>query len=64
MDFQLESEHMQIRDTVIKFVANEVAPYAEEWEKDEVFPREVIRKMGSLGVSHVSKSDNEIVRLR
>src|SRR3972149_10552174 len=49
MDFALASEHIQIRDTVKKFCQNEVAPFAEEWEKNEHFPREAIRKMGELG---------------
>src|ERR1035437_2463625 len=49
MDFDLASEHVQIRDTVRKFCQNEVVPFAEEWERDEHFPREVIRKMGGLG---------------
>lgn len=49
MDFELKPEHVQIRDTVRKFCVNEVIPFAEKWEKDEVFPRETIRKMGGLG---------------
>ena len=32
-----------------KFCLNEVIPFAEEWEKDEHFPSDVIRKMGGLG---------------
>lgn len=49
MDFQLEPEHLQIQATVRKFCLNEVIPYAEEWERDEIFPRETIRRMGELG---------------
>ncbi len=49
MDFDLAPEHVQIRDTVKKFCANEVTPFAEEWEKTEHFPRDVIRQMGDLG---------------
>ncbi|HLA27046.1 MAG TPA: acyl-CoA dehydrogenase family protein, partial [Syntrophales bacterium] len=49
MDFELAPEHIQIKDTVRKFCLNEVIPFAEEWEKDEHFPRDVIRKMGELG---------------
>lgn len=49
MDFELGPEHVQIRETVRKFALNEIAPFAEEWEREEVFPREVIRKMGELG---------------
>ncbi|MBU4035640.1 MAG: acyl-CoA dehydrogenase family protein, partial [Proteobacteria bacterium] len=49
MDFDLDSEHVQIKDTVRKFCEKEVTPFAEEWEKNEFFPRETIRKMGELG---------------
>ena len=49
MDFDLAPELIQIRDTVRKFCLNEVIPLAEEWEKDEHFPSDVIRKMGGLG---------------
>src|SRR3990172_3596699 len=49
MDFDLAPEHIQIQDTIRKFCQNEVVPFAEEWEKHELFPREVIGKMGGLG---------------
>ena len=49
MDFQLSSELIQIQDTIRKFCEKEVIPFAEEWEKNEHFPRDVIRKMGGLG---------------
>lgn len=49
MDFQLELEHIQIRDTVRKFCLKEVIPFADEWERDEVFPRDTIKRMGELG---------------
>ncbi len=49
MDFELAPELVQIRDTVRKFCVNEVIPFADEWEKNEHFPRDVIGKMGGLG---------------
>ena len=49
MDFQLEPEHIQIRDTVRKFCLKEIIPFAEQWEKEETFPRETITRMGELG---------------
>ena len=49
MDFELEPHHLQIQDTVRKFCLKEVTPFAEEWERDEIFPRETIRNMGNLG---------------
>jgi glutaryl-CoA dehydrogenase (non-decarboxylating) len=49
MDFEFEPEHKQIRETVREFYLNEVIPFAEEWEKAETFPRDIIRRMGELG---------------
>ena len=49
MDFEFEPEHKQIRATVREFCLNEVIPFAEEWEKEETFPRDIIRRMGELG---------------
>lgn len=48
---QFTPEHEQLRDTVAKFVANEINPYVDEWEKAEEFPsHEVFKKMGDLGL--------------
>ncbi len=43
------SERELFRDTLKKFLKNEVAPYYEQWEKDEIFPRELWNKMGENG---------------
>ena len=37
-------------DQVVDFVTNEVTPHGEQWEHDGKVPREVLRKMGSLGM--------------
>ncbi|RJG02662.1 acyl-CoA dehydrogenase family protein [Noviherbaspirillum sedimenti] len=42
-------EHEQLRRLVRRFVESEIKPYADEWEKARMVPREVIRKMGELG---------------
>ncbi|MFT4988479.1 MAG: acyl-CoA dehydrogenase [Acidimicrobiales bacterium] len=39
-----------IYDQVVDFVTNEVTPHGEQWEHDGKVPREVLRKMGSLGM--------------
>ena len=49
MDFELEPEHIQIRETVRKFCQKEVTPFVEKWENEQFYPREVIRKMGEQG---------------
>ncbi len=48
---QFTEQHDQLRDTVAKFVANEINPHVEEWEAAGEFPsHEVFKKMGDLGL--------------
>ncbi len=48
---QLTEQHEQLRDTVVRFVENEINPFVDEWEKAEEFPsHEVFKKLGALGV--------------
>jgi alkylation response protein AidB-like acyl-CoA dehydrogenase len=42
-------EHEELRRTVARFVAAEVAPYVDEWERAEEFPRELYRRCAELG---------------
>jgi len=42
-------EHELLRDQVARFVADEVEPVAAAWEEAGSVPREVLRRMGSLG---------------
>jgi acyl-CoA dehydrogenase len=43
-------EHEQLQDTVARFLAEEVEPHGEAWEEQGFVPREVIRKLGALGL--------------
>ncbi len=43
-------EHEQLRTTVARFLADEVEPHGERWEDEGCVPREVIRKLGDLGL--------------
>ena len=43
-------EHEQLRATVARFLAAEVEPHGERWEEQGCVPREVIRKLGGLGL--------------
>jgi citronellyl-CoA dehydrogenase len=48
---QFTPEHEALRDTVAKFVANEINPYVDEWEAAGQFPaHELFKKMGDLGL--------------
>ena len=43
-------EHEQFRDTCRKFAEKELAPHADEWEADEMFPNWVFKRAGELGI--------------
>jgi citronellyl-CoA dehydrogenase len=43
-------EHRMLRDTVKQFAQREIAPYAEEWDAEGIFPREIFKQAGDLGL--------------
>ena len=43
-------EHVQFRATVRGFVEREIRPHVEEWEKNRLFPNELFKKAGDLGI--------------
>jgi alkylation response protein AidB-like acyl-CoA dehydrogenase len=45
-----EEEHLLFRETVREFMAREIVPHHEQWEKDGIVPREVWKKAGELGM--------------
>jgi len=49
MDFSLTSDQLLIRDTVRQFMEAEMRPILREYDRDEKFPAEQIRKLGELG---------------
>lgn len=50
MDFELNDEQRLLRDTVRDFARNEVAPRAEEQDRNKAFPYELVEMMGGLGL--------------
>ncbi len=50
MNFDLTDEQIQVRDMVREFAQREVAPYIQEWDAKGEFHREVLTKMGELGI--------------
>ncbi|MFO0670629.1 MAG: acyl-CoA dehydrogenase family protein [Polyangiaceae bacterium] len=44
------AEHDQFRETVRQFALKEIAPFADEWEEAEIFPRELFQRAGQLGI--------------
>lgn len=43
-------EHDHFRKTVRQFAEKELAPFADEWEKSELFPNAVFKRAGELGL--------------
>jgi acyl-CoA dehydrogenase len=43
-------EHQALRDQVGRFIAREVEPHAAAWEEQGCVPREVLRRMGEIGL--------------
>src|SRR6201987_3353707 len=49
MDFSLNDHQKLIRATVRQFMETEVRPFVKEWEKQEKFPAEAIKKLAEMG---------------
>jgi short/branched chain acyl-CoA dehydrogenase len=50
MDFDLSDEHRLIQRTVRDFAEQEIAPVAEELDREKRFPYEIVRQLGELGL--------------
>ena len=50
MNFDLTEDQARIRDAVREFAAAEIAPGVAEREKNETFPREILGRLGEMGI--------------
>jgi alkylation response protein AidB-like acyl-CoA dehydrogenase len=53
MDFELSEEQRAFQDTARTFARAEMAPHARDWDENEVFPVEALRKAAALGFGGV-----------
>jgi alkylation response protein AidB-like acyl-CoA dehydrogenase len=49
VEFEYTPEQIQLRREVREFAAAEIAPHVMEWDENQIFPLEVIKKLGQLG---------------
>src|SRR5579864_1777797 len=49
VDFEYTPEQLQLRKSVREFAEGEIAPHVMEWDEAQIFPLEVVRKLGQLG---------------
>jgi citronellyl-CoA dehydrogenase len=53
---ELTHEHRQLQDTVKRWIAQDVNPHVDDWERDGIFPaRQVFGQMGKLGLLGLTK---------
>ena len=50
MQFDYTPEQIQLRKTVREFAEAEIGPHVLEWDEEQVFPLEAIKKAGKLGL--------------
>ncbi len=51
-------EHLQIQETLKRFIAEEINPHVDEWEEAEIFPaHEVFKRLGQLGLLGLTKPE-------
>jgi hypothetical protein len=49
MEFDYTPEQIHLRKTVREFAEAEIAPHVLEWDEEQIFPLEAIKKAGQLG---------------
>lgn len=50
MDFELNEEQKMFQAMARDFVDNEIAPCAAQWDEEEEFPHDVVKKMAEVGL--------------
>ncbi len=50
MDFEYSAEQVQLRKSIREFAVAELAPHVLEWDENQIFPLEAIKKAGELGM--------------
>jgi citronellyl-CoA dehydrogenase len=56
-EVRFSEEHERFRATVRRFCEEEIAPNARQWDREGIFPREIFRKAGALGMLGINKSE-------
>ena len=55
---QFTEQHEALRNTVNRFVAEELNPYVDEWEQAQRLPsHEILKKAGNLGLLGIDKPE-------
>lgn len=55
--FQLTDDQLAIREVAQRFTADNITPFAAEWDEKHIFPRETIQKSAELGFGAIYVSE-------
>ncbi|MBV2184650.1 MAG: acyl-CoA dehydrogenase family protein [Rhizobium sp.] len=58
MDFTLSDQQQAFVDMAVDFAAEELAPFALEWDQNKHFPVDTLKKAGSLGLGAICVADD------
>src|SRR5258708_17725411 len=50
MNFDYSAEQLDLRKSVRAFAEGEIGPHVLEWDENQIFPLEVVKKAGQLGI--------------
>jgi alkylation response protein AidB-like acyl-CoA dehydrogenase len=50
MNFDYTPEQEAVKGMMEEFTSKEITPYAAQWDKEEAFPWDAVKKMGQLGI--------------
>lgn len=53
MDFQFTEEHQAFRDMAAEFARNKLTPNADEWDENNIFPKETLLEAAQLGMAGI-----------
>ncbi|WP_293748969.1 acyl-CoA dehydrogenase family protein, partial [uncultured Paraglaciecola sp.] len=59
MNFDLTDDQQAFADTAKQFAEQELAPHAAKWDREHIFPKEVIQKAGELGFCSLYSPEDE-----
>ncbi len=58
MNFELSEEQRAFQDVAASFAADNMAPFADEWDEKSIFPVETLRKAAELGFGGIYVKDD------
>ena len=57
MDFELNEDQQIFQKTVRKFAQEEITPHSSQWDREETFPYEAVKKAAAIGLMGITISD-------